>query len=96
MNLDHYINCSFENVNSVIIESTSLLILLFLDLPNLITLEIGQGCLNGVTDDLVISNLPNLEKIVVDKGSLIHLNSLTISNNEKLRDIEVGSSSAKN
>ena len=63
-----------------------------LDLPNLKTLEIGQGCLNGVKDDLVISNLPNLEKIVMHKGSLIHLNSLTISNNEKLRDIEVGGS----
>ena len=52
-------------------------------------LEIGEGCLNEVKDDLVIENYPNLEKIVVKKNSLKNLNSLKICNNEKLKIIEI-------
>ena len=39
--------------------------------------------------NLVIENYPNLEKIVVKKGSLKNLNSLRICNNEKLKTIEI-------
>ena len=50
---------------------------------------IGEGCFNEVKDDLVIENYPNLEKIVVKKGSLQNLNLLKICNNEKLKTIEI-------
>ena len=57
---------------------------------------IGEGCLNEVKDDLVIENYPNLEKIVVEKGSLMNLNSLKICNNDKLKTIEIGNGDFKN
>ena len=50
---------------------------------------IGEGCFNGLEDDLVIENYPNLEKIVVKKNSLQNLKSLKICNNEKLKTIEI-------
>ena len=50
---------------------------------------IGKGCFNGIKDNLVIENYPNLEKIVVRMNSLMNLNSLKICNNEKLKTIEV-------
>ena len=49
---------------------------------------IGNYCFNAVKDDLMVENLPNLEKIVVKKGSFQDLNSLKICNNEKLKTIE--------
>ena len=63
------------------------LTVLFLNLPNLH--EIIIGGFNGLIDDLVIENYPNLERIVVKKGSLRNLNSLKICNNEKLKIIEI-------
>ena len=50
---------------------------------------IGEGCFNGMNNNLVIENYPNLEKIVVKKNSLKNLNSLKICNNEKLKTIEI-------
>ena len=50
---------------------------------------IGEGCFNGIKDDLLIENYPNLEKIVVEKRSLSNLNLLKICNNEKLKTIEI-------
>ena len=50
---------------------------------------IGKGCFNGIKDNLVIENYPNLEKIVVRMNSLMNLNSLKICNNEKLKIIEI-------
>ena len=47
------------------------------------------GGFNGLIDDLVIENYPNLEKIVVKKKSLKNLNSLKICNNDKLKTIEI-------
>ena len=61
----------------------------FSNLPNLQSFKTGEGCFNGVKDDLVIENYPNLEKIVVKKNSLQNLNSLKICNNEKLKTIEI-------
>ena len=52
-------------------------------------LEIGENCLNGWEDDLVIQNYPNLQSIVVKKNSLQNLNSLKICNCEKLKTIEI-------
>ena len=52
---------------------------------------IGEGCLNGATNDLEISGFPNLETIFVNAGSLQNLKSLKISNNEKLETFKVGS-----
>ena len=43
---------------------------------------------NDYFGNLVIENYPNLDKIVVKKGSLQNLNSLKICNNEKLKIIE--------
>ena len=40
-------------------------------------------------DDFVLSGYPHLEKIVVKKNSLQNLNSLKISNNELLKNIEI-------
>ena len=40
-------------------------------------------------EDLEISGFNNLEKIIVKKNSLQNLNSLKISNNEKLETIEI-------
>ena len=44
---------------------------------------------NDYFGNLVIENYPNLEKIIVKKGSLQNLNSLKICNNEKLKIIEI-------
>ena len=61
----------------------------FSNLPKLQEMIIGERCFNGLKDDLVIENYPNLEKIVVKKNSLQNLNSLKICNNEKLKTIEI-------
>ena len=45
--------------------------------------------MNEWKDDLIIQNYPNLESIVVKKKSLNNLNSLKISNCEKLKTIEI-------
>ena len=50
---------------------------------------IGEGCFNGMNNNLVIENYPNLEKIIVKGNSLKNLKSLKICNNEKLKIIEV-------
>ena len=63
--------------------------LTFSNLPNLQEMVIGEGCFNGIKDDLLIENYPNLEKIVVKKNSLKNLNSLKIYNCEKLKTIEI-------
>ena len=47
------------------------------------------GGFNGLIDDLVIENYPNLEKIIVKNHSLKNLNSLKICNNENLKTIEI-------
>ena len=47
------------------------------------------GGFNGLIDDLVIENYPNLEKIIVKKNSLKNLNSLKICNSDKLKTIEI-------
>ena len=54
----------------------------------IIELVIGENCLNGWEDDLIIDNYPNLQSIVVKKNSLQNLNSLKICNYEKLKTIE--------
>ena len=59
----------------------------FSNLPNLQEMIIGKGCFNGIKDNLVIENYPNLEKIVVRMNSLMNLNSLKICDNEKLKTI---------
>ena len=58
-------------------------------LPNLQEMFIGEGCLRNCKGDLVIENYLNLEKIIVKKNSLINLNSLKISNNIRLKMIEI-------
>ena len=50
---------------------------------------IEEGFGNGYFGNLLIDNYPNLEKIVVKKNSLMNLNSLKISNCEKLKTIEI-------
>ena len=52
-------------------------------------LEIGENCLNGWKDDLIIENYPNLQSIIMKRNSLKNLNSLKICNCEKLKTIEV-------
>ena len=59
-------------------------------------LEIGEGCLNEWKDDLEIENFPNLQSIIVKKGSLRNLNSLKIWNCEKLETIEIEDGTCKN
>ena len=44
---------------------------------------------NNYFGNLVIENYPNLEKIIVKKGSLRNLKSLKICNNDKLKTIEI-------
>ena len=44
---------------------------------------------NDYYGDLVIENYPNLQSIVIKKGSLKNLNSLKICNCEKLKTIEI-------
>ena len=44
---------------------------------------------NDWEDDLVIENMPNLEKIIVKKNSLVNLNLIKICNCEYLKTIEV-------
>ena len=51
-------------------------------------LVIGENCLNGWEDDLIIDNYPNLQSIVVKKNSLQNLNSLKICNCDKLKTIK--------
>ena len=63
--------------------------LIFSNLPKLQELEIGEGCLNEVKDNLLIENYPNLEKIVLKNYSLKNLNLLKICNNKKLKTIEI-------
>ena len=43
---------------------------------------------NQMRDDFVIENYSNLEKLVLRKNTLQRINSLKISNNEKLKSIE--------
>ena len=50
---------------------------------------IGGSCFNGMKDEFVIKNYPNLEKIVVDYDSLTDLKSLKICNCERLKTIEI-------
>ena len=52
-------------------------------------LDIGENCYNNWKGDLLIHNYPNLQSIVVKKKSLKNLNSLKISNCEKLESIEI-------
>ena len=52
-------------------------------------LEIGENCLNEWKGDLIITNYPNLQSIIVKKNSLRNLNSLKICNCDKLKTIEV-------
>ena len=80
---------SFYNTTSLSLSSMIIKFdyLTFSNLPNLQEMIIGG--FNGLIDDLVIENYPNLEKIIVKKNSLKNLNSLKICNNEKLKTIEV-------
>ena len=57
---------------------------------------IEEGFGNDYYGNLVIENYPNLEKIIVKKGSLQNLNSLKICNNEKLKTIEIEEYSFRN
>ena len=53
-------------------------------------LVIGENFFNEWTDDLVIENYPNLEKLTIKKGSLKNLKSLKICNNPKFRTLKTG------
>ena len=59
-------------------------------------LEIGEGCFHKTTNDFVIENYPNLEKIVVKNKSLQNLSSFNICNNEKLKTIEIKDNTLSN
>ena len=54
---------------------------------------VKKGTCNHMTDDLVISEYPNLEKLVFEGSpnvdTIANLNSLTISKNPKLQSIEL-------
>lgn len=52
------------------------------------TITVERNLCNKMTDDLVISEYPCLQKIVVKAGSLNYLNLLEISNNELLNVID--------
>ena len=52
-------------------------------------LIIGEGCYNEFEGDLVIENYPNLQSIVVKKGSLMYVKLLKICNCENLKTIEI-------
>ena len=52
-------------------------------------LVIGEGCGNGMKDDLELCGFENLESIVVKKNTLKNLNSLMISDNPLLKSIEI-------
>ena len=59
-------------------------------------LAIGEGCFHKTTNDFVIENYPNLEKIVVKIKSLQNMSSFNICNNEKLKTIEIEGNSSVN
>ena len=44
---------------------------------------------NDYTSNLIITNYPNLQSIIVKKQSLKYLNSLKICNCDKLKTIEI-------
>ena len=51
-------------------------------------LVIDEGCGNEMNDDLELCGFDNLESIVVEKNTLKNLNSLKISDNPVLKNIE--------
>ena len=51
-------------------------------------LVIDEGCGNEMKDDLELCGFENLESLVVEKNSLVVLNSLKISDNPVLKSIE--------
>ena len=52
-------------------------------------LIIEEGCGNELKIDLKICGFENLKKLIVKKNSLMHLNSLVISNNSELESMEI-------
>ena len=60
-----------------------------IDIPKLQSLIIGENCLIKTTQDFEICNYSHLEKIVIKNNCLININSLRISDNEKLKIIEI-------
>ena len=50
---------------------------------------IEEGFGNDYFGNLIIQNYPNLQSIIVKRGSLGNLNSLKICNCEKLKTIEI-------
>lgn len=53
------------------------------------TLVVSEWCGNGIKDDLNLCGFDNLESLVVKKCSLRYLNSLKVSDNDKLNSIEI-------
>ena len=60
------------------------------------TLTINQGCCNDTSRSLIISNHPNLERIIVNVYSLRYVNYLSIDNNPVLQTIQIESDSQSN
>ena len=52
-------------------------------------LIIGKDCFRNTHCNLIINNYPNLEKIWIKPNNLVDIESLTISDNERLREIVV-------
>jgi len=59
-------------------------------------LEIGENCFNEWKGDLIITNYPNLQSIIVKKNSLKNLNSLKICNCEKMKTIKIEDKAFRN
>lgn len=53
-------------------------------------IEVNPAIHSGVFGNLVISNYPNLEKVIMKPGGGCLLNSIKISDNDKLKDIVFG------
>ena len=52
-------------------------------------LVIGNDCFRNSKCHLIISNYPNLERILIRRNNLSRIESLTICDNERLKEIRV-------
>ena len=82
-------NGSLRNTNTFLLESNKYNNINIIDIPNLQAFIIGENCLMTTKQDFEICNYAHLEKIVIKKSSLRNINSLTISNDENLKMIEI-------
>ena len=63
------------------------MMILYVDLPALQEITIGEGCFNCIHHDITLNGFPSLEKIIVMKNAFRNVNALSICDNEQLKSI---------